>query len=401
MKKVFIYVHACEQRSLDARKVSDYFSKNNYEIVKKPKNADIIIYFTCAVLKNKTKKALNMIKEFQNRFNAELIVAGCLPDIEKKELSRIFKGKTLSTKDLYKIDEFFPDNRVKFDSIEDANVLFDEILFDRMLIDKIISHVPEKNKIYNKIKPLFTSKLFEDSLLESYILRISWGCNSNCSYCGIKKAIGSFYSKPIEECIKEIKKGLKAGYSEFVIVADSVGAYGRDIKKTFPELLEKVTAIKADHKISIQSLDPFWLVKYIDEIKAIKNKEKIKSIQICLQSGSNRILKLMNRYSNIDKIRDALLDFKSCFPKTLLSVEFMISFPTETAEELNKTLSLVKDIGFNSGQFFTYSERPGTDALKIKPKITKLRKLYNLYHTKKELKKQGYNLYPGYNIFEK
>jgi len=405
MKKVFIYVHACEQRSLDARKVSGYFYKNNYEIVQKPKNADIIIYFTCAVLNNKAKKALNVIRDFQNRYDAELIVAGCLPDIEKEGLSKIFNGKMLSTKDLYKIDDFFPGNKVKFDSINDANVLFDEILFDESPIDKVSSYLSKKieiyNNIYKKIKPLLTSKLYEDSLLKSYILRISWGCNGNCSYCGIKKAIGAFRSKPIEECIKELKNGLKSGYSEFVIVADSVGAYGLDICSNFPELIEQLTAIKGNYKIAIQSLDPLWLVKYIDEIELIKNKEKIKSIQVCLQSGSRRILKLMNRYSNIDKIKDALIRFKSSYPNTSLSVEFIIIFPTETTDDLNQTLSVVNDVGFDSGQFFPYSERPGTAALKIKPKISKLKRLYNLYHTKKELNKQGYNLYHGYNIFDK
>ena len=112
---VFILEKACSQRQLDAKKIETYLIENNYKIVNHPKFADIIIFVTCAFRNAMAEKALNKIKDLQ-RYNAELIVAGCLPGIDKEELSKVFKGKVIITKDLNKIDSLFPKNLKKFQS---------------------------------------------------------------------------------------------------------------------------------------------------------------------------------------------------------------------------------------------------------------------------------------------
>ncbi|UCD13308.1 MAG: hypothetical protein JSW60_07050, partial [Thermoplasmatales archaeon] len=125
MKKIFIYHRSCTLRSLDASRVSSYFSKNNYKIVNKPKDADIIFFIGCAALDNVTDQSLQIIKELQ-KYDAELIVAGCLPTIESEKLANIFTGRTINAKDLDKdpdkMDELFPENMIKFRDIDDANI---------------------------------------------------------------------------------------------------------------------------------------------------------------------------------------------------------------------------------------------------------------------------------------
>ena len=102
MKKVFIYHHSCTLRSLDASRIQTYFSQNNYTPINKPQDADIIFFIGCAAGDNVAGKSLQMVKEFQ-KYNAELIVAGCLPIIEKEKLGNIFNGRTIAAKDLDKI----------------------------------------------------------------------------------------------------------------------------------------------------------------------------------------------------------------------------------------------------------------------------------------------------------
>ena len=113
MKRIFVTNYGCHLRSLDAEKIRNYFSWNGYKIVNTPENADIIFFISCAAFDKKAENALNKVKKFQ-KYDAELIVGGCLPVIEKEELANIFSGKTISTKDLDKIDDLFPENKIKF-----------------------------------------------------------------------------------------------------------------------------------------------------------------------------------------------------------------------------------------------------------------------------------------------
>jgi len=314
MKKIFIshYKYACGKRSLDTNKVCNYLLKNGYEIVDKPDDADIIFFVTCASGNTSAKGSLNKIKELQ-KYNAELIVAGCLPAVEPKRLAEIFDGKTISTKDLDKIDSFFPNNKIPYAHIDDENFLFQNVdmSLPSEVIKKIFRDVKCIGNIYAKIVDHILKNIFgENSLVYTisfhninkqnknpyFILRISWGCKGNCSYCSIKNSTGRFHSKSIDECIKEFKKGLDAGYKKFIITAVDPGAYGLDVGSSFSELLDKITMIPGDYKITVRSVNPRWIVKYIDDLEKIVKRRKVTQIGIPIQSGSSRILKLMHRF---------------------------------------------------------------------------------------------------------
>lgn len=170
MKKVYIYKRACRRRSLDAKKLCTYFSKNNYKIVNKPKDADIIIFLGCAAIDATAEISFNKIKEFQNKYDAELIIGGCVPTIEKEKLSKIFNGKTLPTKNLEKIDILFPENKIKFEDIDDANILFENM--DESKFSWMVKEVSRKIRIigntYMGIKSHVIKNLFGKQLL-SYL----------------------------------------------------------------------------------------------------------------------------------------------------------------------------------------------------------------------------------------
>jgi len=264
---IFVYVcpYACGKRALDANRICEYFSKNNSEIVNKPKDADIIILFTCGVVQSATESSIKKIVSFQ-KYNAELIISGCLPDIDKKGVKEVFNGITIGIKELEKIDKFFPENKIKFSSIEDQNILFDnldEYSFSGTF-KKSLKAFKGIEKVYNKIQNHIVGKLFDAQSLNygelfsrpCFYIRISRGCLGNCTYCSIKKATGPYSSKPIDECLKEFKKGLSGGYTDFVILANDAGSYGHDINSSLPELMDKMTEIPGKYKISIRSLPP-------------------------------------------------------------------------------------------------------------------------------------------------
>jgi len=398
MKKIFIYVQACELRALDAKKISAYLSLNNYNIVDKPEDADAIILFTCAVSSKDAKYSLDKVKELQ-KYDAELIVAGCLPAIEKEELAKIFSGKTIITKNLKDIIQFFPEDKATFDSIHDANTLFQN--FDKIksfrFIKKIIGKIRILENIFIKIKNnLFRNILGENSIFyqrlqtKSYFIRISGGCLGNCTYCGIKKAIGPHKSKPLDVCVREFRKGLDKGYKHFNLISDDTGAYGSDIGSSFPELLDELTKIDDDYEISVRTVSPYWVVKYVDELVEIIKKGKITSIGIPVQSGSSRILRLMNRYSDTEKMKDAIIKLRKAYPDIALSTNVIIGFPTEIEEEFRESLRFVMEVEFRFGVIFPFSCRDGTKSVEIEPKVPEEEIMKRIKYTKKFLKKAGY-----------
>lgn len=398
-KKIFVINNTnCRRRLLDANKIQLYFRNNKFNIVHNPKKADLIIFVTCAYRNEITQDAIKKIKELQN-YKAELIVAGCLPDIEKEKLKEVFSGKIISTKQLNEIDKLFPENTVKFSEIKDADAIIKEQGISNQEDVLRFKQLPILGKINNHFRVLFLKYLLNPHLLiylyptkkGFYHVRISWGCKGNCTYCGIKKAIGAFKSKPVKECVEDFKKGIKNGYKNFVITADDVGAYGTDIKSSFPKLLKEFLKIKGDYGVSIQDLDPKWVVKYIDELEIIFQNPKITSVNIALQNGSKKILKLMNRYSDIEKIGKSLSRLKNKNPNLSLDTHFIIGFPTETNEDFIQTMNFVQKLNFDMGFIYRFSCKTDTKAEEmeqIKPEeiISRLQK------AKQILKKQGYKV---------
>lgn len=399
MKKIFVCNNTnCRRRLLDSNKIQLYFETNKYNIVHSPKKADIIIFVTCAYRNEITQDALNKIKELQN-YNAELVVAGCLPEIEKEKLGKFFSGKTISTKQLNEIDKLFPDNEIKFSEIKDSEAIIKEQGISNQEDALRFKKLPIISKISNHFRVTLLKYFFNSHLLvylyptkkEFYHVRISWGCLGNCSYCGIKKAIGPFKSKPLAECVEDFKEGLKNGYKNFVITADDVGAYGTDIKSSFPELLKEFTKIKGDYNISVQDLDPKWVVRYIDELEDIFQNPKITSVNIALQNGSKRVLRLMNRYSDLEKIGSSLLKLKNKNPRLSLDTHFILGFPTETKEDFTNTMNFVKKMNFDMGFIYRYSRKTGTKAEEMAP-VPEEEIVSRLQNASQILKKHGYKV---------
>jgi threonylcarbamoyladenosine tRNA methylthiotransferase CDKAL1 len=400
-KKIFIYTIGCELRKLDANKISKYLSKNNYRITNNSEDADMIIFISCAFRDTTTEYSLKKIEELK-RYNAELIVGGCLPAIEPEKLSHIFQGVTITTKELDKIDTMFPENTFQFSSIEDGNTVSSDPQEHAIneTSKKAIRKLGWFEDLIIMIKNFVLKNRYnERSLIYSFLakksncyIRVSWGCMHGCSYCGIKKAIGRFYSKSLDQCIKEFTDGRGKGYKNFVLTADDIGAYGLDCGSSFPELLDKLTEISGEYEIAIQNLNPVWIVRYIDDLEKILKRQKIKIIEIPIQSGSSRLLHLMNRYSDVGKTKDALLRMKKSYPSLWMYTHYMMGFPTETDGEVQESLSFIKESRFNEGYIFPFSCKSGSRAEKIKPFISEEEISERFMFIKKSLKNAGYKI---------
>jgi len=406
-KNIFIHIEGCHKRGLDANKFSTYFSKNNYKIVNSPKNADYIIFFTCGFVNQMIDKCLNKIKKFK-KYDAELIVAGCLPDIAKEKLNNIFKGKIIPTKDIDNIDEIFDDNKFKFRYLDDEHFIWRRFKpFGRLFEEptstfkNIIREVQFVGKTYKYFKEEVLIKIFGKDLWHlRYILEnrtywvvISKGCNYKCSYCAIKKAIGKIHSKPLEQCVKEFKAGLQKGYTDLGLDADDIGNYGIDIGKTFPELLDEITEIDGDYTLNLENIHPTWFIKYARELEKIFQKKKIRYICISVQSGSDTVLKRMRRPYTKKALSDAISKIQKACPNLKMRAEVIVGFPGETLKEFGETMEFLKKIRFDKGVLFSFSAVDGTEASTMYPKLSRREMHKRMRTTKRFLRNADYHVW--------
>ncbi|MDD5432277.1 MAG: radical SAM protein [Candidatus Omnitrophica bacterium] len=360
---IYIISNACEKRGLDSTRIENYFRFNKCNIVKDCKIADYIIFVTCSFKELKKDECFKIIDDL-SRYRAELLVFGCLPDIALEEFKDKFKGRFIGTKDLGLIDNLFPTFKTKFNEIPDQNLLINrhKLIYKKQFfrLPKIfLSHFRLSLNFLRKIKHFLikeTASFCEQFLRNKAYLRISNGCIENCAYCCIRRAVGQLRSKSLEVCRNEYVSLLKAGYREFIIIADNLGAYGFDIKSSLPDLLSYLDFVSKGVKVRwrLSDLDPKWLIRYKIELFAFIKARKINLIICPVQSGSSRILKLMNRYFDVEKVIETLIESKEINPSLRLETQIIVGFPSESEEDFDQTINLIKKVRFDEVLIFPY-----------------------------------------------
>ena len=376
-KKFYITFTGCARRQLDCERIKNYLIANRLELADSPKNADYLFISTCGLTKSHKDMSINRILHFK-KFNGEIIVCGCLPSMDIKRIKKVFRGEIISTKDIGRIDEIFPYFQVKFKDIPDANKAFVETnkqkikqklqKLDLFYLLKFLNMALPFDKIKRKINMLLPFIIdFNNNLLT---LRISSGCLGNCTYCNIKKAIGKLRSKPRSVILEEVRKGLLNKQHRINIISSDTGAYGADIGSNLPQLLNAIFAENKRISIEfIQDLNSTWVCRYRSDIIKLVGTKRIKGILTAVQSGSGRILKLMNRNIHSNEFKDTLKEMKRAYPNLRLRTQVIIGFPTETEQDFQDTMSFVKECKFDEVDVFRYYETDTTDSAKIEPKV--------------------------------
>lgn len=309
-----------------------------------------------------------------------MIVVGCLPAIAPSRLNQEFQGRALITRDLDKIDGFFPDFRIKFFETEDANeIIFKPLSFYMRLYawaKKLFVRSGLARRLLKRYLPFACTNMFnrrEYPHIDAVYLRISNGCIGNCTYCSDREAIGGLKSKPIAVCRREYENLLAKGHKKFVFIADNLGIYGLDCNSSLERLFQALSEADRGIKVSwhLQHLHPHWLIKYKTELLRMVKEEKIESIICPIQSGSNRILDLMNRHYSIEEVADNLRQLKVANANLRVYTHIMIGFPSETEVDFLATLQALKDIRFYHVAIFPYYDCYDTVASRMGDKVGK------------------------------
>ena len=383
--KIYIEVNSCNRRNAEIVKLREYFELNGYTLVEHPENADQIFVSTCAFKKEEEEYSMSRVRALKD-YEGKLLVYGCLPDIAPSRFKELSLINHLSPKDINRIDSFFENIAIRFSDVQDPNIIpkfQHSISVPRKLKNVVKQFQFSREYFFSKVNSVCDKIAISIKRDRNFYLFTSRGCLGDCSYCAIRYAIGSIKSKPIEILINEFKDGVEAGYQNFVVLGDDVGAYGLDNDNSCPGLLSSL--IEEANKLSmadfpklkkgqqinfhIHEIHPRWLTYYENQLLDIIRSKRVKSIHSPLESGNNRILKLMKRHHNVEEILGVFSGIRQANTEITLSTQIIVGFPSETEEEFNDTLHLLKTIRFDSVTVFPYHDKENAPASKFEPKI--------------------------------
>ncbi len=371
--KVAIHSLGCKVNIYESEYVISLLKKNNYQIVDFSSFSDIYIINTCSVTNESDRKSRKAISQARkNNPNAIIIVMGCYSQLKADEIEADI---IIGNKDKSKIIELINEYQAKKEKVKKIYDL-KHTTFENMEIDKFINHTRAFVKIQD-------------------------GCNAFCSYCIIPYTRGNIRSKNKEDVINEIKKLVDNGYQEIVLTGIHTGKYGKDLNTNLETLLKELVKIKGLYRLRLSSIEINEITEGI--IKLIKeNNIMAKHLHIPLQSGSDKILKLMNRHYDTKYFYEKIKKIREEIPDISITTDLIVGFPYETEECFAETIDLLKKIKFSHIHTFPYSKRDGTKASLMpqidgnikKKRVKEVLEISNYYES--EFYKQSINkIYDG------
>ena len=333
----------CQMNAKDSEKLTGILKAVGFEVIDS-EDADLVFYNTCTVRDNANQRVygrLGIVGGMKKKNpHKKIALCGCMMQepsvIEKIKKSYSFVDLIFGTHNIYKF----------------AELLSDMYSSDRMIIDiwedtdKIVEDLPAKRKYSFKSG-----------------VNIMYGCNNYCSYCIVPYVRGRERSRDPKDIIREIEKLVSEGVIEVMLLGQNVNSYGRTLNEpmSFSQLLREVEKIDGLERIRFMTSHPKDLSDEL--IDVMKNSKKIcLHLHLPLQAGSTRILKAMNRCYTKEQYLELAHKIRREIPDISLTTDIIVGFPGETAADVDETIEVVKEVGYDNAFTFIYSKRTGTPA---------------------------------------
>ncbi len=323
----------CSNNRAESEMMAGLLKKARHNIVEKEE--DLAIINVCSVKGPSLNKGLRELKKAKTK----VIVTGCIPPDGITIIREINpKASIVDTHNLKKIVD----------------------VVDCTSNNEIIELVGKTGEVKSCIPRFRLNPIIG-------ILPISSGCTSSCVYCITKLIKGDLVSYPIEDLVKEFTSFVKDGCKEMWITAQDTGNYGEDINSSLPELLSKLLEVEGNFKIRLGMINPNFVLKYLDELTKLFNHPKMfRFIHIPVQSGSNKILKLMGRKYGIKDYIEVVQTLKENVPKITIATDIIAGFPTESENDFKESIKLIKETRPDIINFSRFWPHPKTPASKMK-----------------------------------
>ena len=347
----YIQNAGCQMNSLQTETVAGIVKRMGYKEVFREEEADVVIYNTCTVRENANLKIyghLGHLKGIKKRKpEMKIVLFGCMmqePEvIEKIHKDYSFVDLVFGTHNFHKFPELF------YRSLNTEGQIIDV----RKESDEIVEGMPADRKYSFKTG-----------------VNIMFGCNNFCSYCIVPYVRGREKSREPEAIVEEIKALVADGVTEVMLLGQNVNSYGKTLEHpvTFAQLLKQVEAIEGLKRIRFMTSHPKDLSDELIQTMA-ESKKVCHHLHLPMQSGSSRILKIMNRRYDKEKYLELVSKIRKAVPDISLTTDIIVGFPGETEEDFQDTLDVVDKCNFDSAFTFIYSKRSGTPAAKMENQV--------------------------------
>ncbi len=371
--KFYIYTLGCKVNSYESRIMTEDLINAGY-VEEKDNNipADIYIINTCSVTNTADSKSLKLIRQaIKKNKDAIIVVCGCLAQVKPETVNIEGVDIVIGNKNKSKVSEY---------------------------INEYVKNKNKKTDIYDISNVEFeTMKLNNFDKTRAFI-KIQDGCNNFCAYCIIPYTRGSVRSKPREDILNEIDHLTLNGHKEIVLTGIHTGNYGSEFDNyDFADLLNEIVKIKKLSRIRISSIEITELNDRVLEI--IKNNNVlVDHLHIPLQSGSDEILKLMNRKYDTKYFIEKINKIRKIRPDISITTDVIVGFPNETDKNFNETIETIKKVDFSKLHVFPYSKREGTKAATMEGQVkeeVKKQRVMELLKLSKELENKYMNKFIG------
>ena len=343
-----ITTFGCQMNEHDSERISFILEDLGYTYEEDRKKADFILFNTCLVRENAELKLYGQVSSLKKLKEAHpekiIAVSGCMMQTEVARQVIIDKHR--------EVDIIFGTKNIN--SL--ADLIFRYLETGERVVDISTDNVKDDFVKYN------TPNHFQ-----AYV-NIMTGCDNFCSYCIVPESRGREESRRPSSIIEEVEYLVGQGYKEVTLLGQNVNSYGNkaDFDQTFPELLERVAQIPNLKRLRFTTSHPKDLSD--DLIKVIKRNDNIcKYFHLPLQSGSDKVLKDMNRKYTQEKYLERVSKLREEIPEIAISTDIIVGYPTETEEDFEKTLDVCRKVGYDTAFTFKYSPRPKTRAAKLTP----------------------------------
>lgn len=352
-RKLFVLTFGCQQNEADSEQVRGIGLLMGYSLTETPDDADIIIVNTCAIREHAEDKALSMLGNFKalKRKRPELVVGviGCMA-AERHVVEHIKTGF----------------HYVTFTLEPNMLHLLPEVIYRKLALGKRSFIVGKDDGSLIEGIPAERSSAFKAWV------SIMYGCNNFCSYCIVPYTRGRERSRPSESILSECRGLVAHGVKEITLLGQNVNSYKSDMD--FATLIENIALLDGDFTVRFMTSHPKDVSDRLIEVMGKYSPKIAPYFHLPLQSGSDRILKLMHRTYNSEKFLTTVRKLREAVPGIALSTDVIVGFPTETDEDFEDTIRVLTEAEFDLVYSFIYSKREGTPAARMDGQVDQARK---------------------------
>jgi len=332
MARIWVESYGCSASFADAEMISGMIVNGGHTLAASSRDSDLNLIVTCSVKDATANKMVNRIKKLKSK---PLIVAGCLAKAEPKTVQKFSSNASL----------------LGPNSIGKTLQIIDTTLLGRKSVELADTDITKTGLPKVRLNPAVG------------IVEIASGCKSECTFCQTKLAKGDLTSFRIGDIVRQVSQEIDDGCKEVWLTSTDNGCYGLDIGTTLPELVDKVAEIPKKFMIRVGMMNPMYMPRIKDDLLRSFESDKVyKFLHIPVQSGSDAVLNEMKRGHTAATFEEIVKKARRQFAKFTISTDVIVGFPSETKDDFEQTMNLLKETRPDVVNLSKYSQRPGTKA---------------------------------------